>query len=91
MSLVCQHLLIEGKVQGVCFRHYTRQTALKNRVTGWVRNLPDGRVEVLIEGEPQAVKETVNWCRSGPEWARVDKVLIKEKVATREFESFSVR
>lgn len=91
MPLIRRHLLITGRVQGVCFRYYTRQTALKSGVTGWVRNLPDGRVEALIEGEEQAVTATLTWCRSGPELARVDRIVIEEQAVTGEFGTFSIR
>ncbi len=91
MSQVCRYLLISGQVQGVCFRHYTRQTALKNGVSGWVRNLPDGRVEALFEGDEQAVNTTVDWCRSGPEWARVDRVEIEDRAVTGKFTNFTIR
>jgi len=91
MPLISRHLLISGKVQGVCFRHYTRQTALDNGVVGWVRNLADGRVEALIEGEQLAVEATVNWCHTGPEWSKVDKVLVAEHAVSQEFKSFEIR
>ena len=89
--MIRRHLLITGRVQGVGFRYYTQQTAQKNGVTGWVRNLPDGRVEALIEGEELAVEATVDWCRSGPEWGRVDQILVEEREATGKFEGFSIR
>jgi acylphosphatase len=66
--------MVSGDVQGVGFRWYTREEALRRRVSGWVRNLPDGRVEAVFEGEPDAVDSMVAWCRQGPRWARVDGV-----------------
>lgn len=91
MSTVRRHLLISGRVQGVCFRHYTRQTARANAVSGWVRNLPDGRVEAVIEGEPAAVEATIDWCRRGPDMARVDRVKVREEPTSGDFESFEIR
>lgn len=91
MSKICRRLLISGRVQGVCFRHYTRKTALQNGVSGWVRNLPDGRVEAWIEGEENAVAATLKWCHQGPEMAQVDEVRIEEKPASGEFNDFSIR
>ncbi len=91
MALIRRHLLISGRVQGVSFRYYTRQSALKNGVTGWVRNLPDGRVEALIEGEERAVEATVDWCRSGPEWGLVEQILIDKRQLSGKFESFTIR
>lgn len=91
MSKICRQLLISGRVQGVCFRHYTRKTALLHGVTGWVRNLPDGRVEAWFEGEEPAIEATLKWCHQGPEMARVDEVRIEKRPASGEFTDFSIR
>ena len=90
MALIRRHLLIAGRVQGVSFRYYTRQTALKNGVVGWVRNLPDGRVEALIEGGEQDVARTLSWCRQGPDLAQVDRIEIVEQPAVGEFTDFRI-
>ncbi|HSA59721.1 MAG TPA: acylphosphatase [bacterium] len=68
------HVLISGRVQGVCFRMYAEEEAQRRGLTGWVRNLPSGQVEALFEGEKTAVEEIVVWCRRGPPAARVDKI-----------------
>jgi acylphosphatase len=68
------HLLLSGRVQGVAFRAYTVDEALRLGVHGWVRNLPDGRVEVEAEGERAALEGLAAWCRRGPPAARVDHV-----------------
>jgi acylphosphatase len=68
------HLHVEGLVQGVSFRAYTAEEARRLGVKGWVRNLPDGRVEVEAEGERSAVEALVAWCRHGPPAARVENV-----------------
>lgn len=65
------HVLVSGKVQGVWFRESTRQEAERLGVAGWVRNLPDGRVEALFTGPPAAVDEIVDWCHRGPPAAQV--------------------
>lgn len=70
-------LLISGRVQGVCFRHYTNETARETGVVGWVRNRADGRVEALVQGESRAVEQVIAWCRSGPPAARVDEVQVE--------------
>jgi len=67
-------VLVSGDVQGVGFRWYCREQAMGGRVTGFVRNLPDGRVEAAFEGEPEAVEAMVRWCRAGPGGARVESV-----------------
>lgn len=67
-------LLVSGLVQGVCFRQSTVDEARRLGLQGWVRNLPDGRVEVLAEGERGAVEGLVRSCRRGPPAARVEGV-----------------
>jgi len=91
MANIRVHLYVEGFVQGVFFRADTREEAQRLGVTGWVRNLPDGGVEVVGEGEENAVKELINWCHKGPSGARVSKVKIEYEQYQGEFDSFSVR
>ena len=67
-------LLVTGKVQGVYFRFNLQEIAKKNSVFGWVRNLPDGRVEALLEGNKVDVDKVIEWSQMGPENARVDDV-----------------
>jgi acylphosphatase len=74
MDRVRVHLTIDGLVQGVAFRAYTEEEARRLGVQGWVRNLPDGRVEAEAEGERSAVEALVAWCRHGPPAARVEAV-----------------
>jgi acylphosphatase len=69
-----RHLLISGDVQGVFFRSSTEDVALDADVTGWVRNLDDGRVEAELQGDPDAVERVVEHCRTGPTQARVDEI-----------------
>jgi acylphosphatase len=68
------HLWLSGCVQGVWFRESTREQAEALGVAGWVRNLPDGRVEAVLEGEAGAVDALGAWCRHGPEGAEVEDV-----------------
>jgi len=83
-------VIVHGRVQGVAFRHHTCLRARELGVTGWVRNLPDGAVEGLFEGNDRAVAELVEWCRSGPPAARVDRLDIREDSYRGEFESFDI-
>jgi len=83
-------VVIHGRVQGVAYRHHTRQRALELGVTGWVRNLPDGSVEGLFEGENRSVAALVEWCRGGPPAAQVNQLDLREKKYTGEFDSFSI-
>jgi acylphosphatase len=82
------HVFITGRVQGVSFRWYTQDKAQELDLTGWVRNLWDGRVEAIFEGEEQAVREAVAWCRTGPPFARVDSIEVKFEEPTGDFDRF---
>ena len=85
------HIFITGRVQGVFFRQSTRVMAIKNNVNGWVRNLDDGRVEIVAEGEKQNIDNLTNWCKTGPANSRVDEFELSEENYTDEFETFEVR
>jgi acylphosphatase len=74
----------------VAFRHYTCQRALELGVSGWVRNLPDGSVEGLFEGDDSAVAALVEWCRNGPPTALVERLEISTGTYSGEFDSFSI-
>jgi len=71
-------LRIHGRVQGVWFRESMRMEAERLNVAGWVRNAPDGTVEAVIQGPAEAVEAMIEWARSGPPLARVDRVEIGE-------------
>lgn len=73
------HLLVRGRVQGVFFRDSARRRAAELGVAGWVRNLPDGRVECVAEGPPADVQALAAWCRQGPPAARVASVEAREE------------
>lgn len=81
--------IISGRVQGVWFRASTQEEANKLGLTGWARNLADGRVEVLACGEKNKLDILEVWLRQGPELARVDEVE-REEVPFAEFERFAV-
>ena len=72
--LIRRRLIVHGRVQGVAFRYATRERARALGVDGWVRNLPDGSVEAVFEGEPGLVAKLAAFCRVGPPAARVDGV-----------------
>jgi len=76
------HVFIEGRVQGVWFRGWTAQQADRLGLTGWVRNLRDGRVEAVFAGPPEGVETMLALCRSGPPLARVDNVIVSEADAS---------
>ena len=78
MARICLHGYVSGKVQGVFFRRSTETEATRLDLDGWVRNLADGRVEVLVEGEEEAVRELAAWLESGPKKAKVTAVELQE-------------
>ena len=82
---------VRGRVQGVAFRHCTAKAAAEHRVTGWVMNLPDGSVQGCFEGEEEDVHAQVEWCRRGPDQARVDELELHKGKFTGEFAGFSIR
>ena len=91
MSLRRVHLCIHGLVQGVSFRACARDEAARLKVSGWIRNLDDGDVEALVEGEPEQVDQFVAWCHEGPTHAEVEVVKrLNDEPATGEFTSFEV-
>ena len=83
------HLLVSGRVQGVYFRQSTLLEAQNLSVNGWVRNLMDGRVEAIFEGEEHAVKTLVNYCRQGPPAARVNNLEVSYGPFKSEFSNFT--
>ena len=87
---VARRFVISGRVQGVGFRWFTREAAQREGVTGWVRNLPDGRVEALVEGEAESVDRMERVLRQGPGGARVKNVFVDHDEATGSFKDFSV-
>ncbi|NLZ30180.1 MAG: acylphosphatase [Methanomicrobiales archaeon] len=82
---------ISGQVQGVGFRWAVEDEARAKGVSGWVRNLPDGRVEAVFEGDEGAVQRVVEFCRRGPALARIDDVQVVHEEYTGEFDGFSIR
>lgn len=82
---------VRGRVQGVAFRYHTARTAAQHRVTGWVRNLADGSVEACFEGEEGDVQAVVQWCRRGPDHARVEELIEQRGEYAGEFSGFTVR
>lgn len=91
MTNVRAHVLISGHVQGVFYRSSTQRQANICGVKGWVRNLPDGRVEALLEGDQAAIERLIAWCRIGPDNAYVTDVDVRYDAFRGEFTGFSVR
>ena len=84
------HLLISGKVQGVFFRQALKVVAKKNNVSGWVKNLKDGCVEAVLEGDSKSINSIIEWTRIGPANSRVDNVDVSSEEFKNEFLAFEV-
>ncbi|HSN10183.1 MAG TPA: acylphosphatase [Hanamia sp.] len=82
------HLLISGKVQGVFFRDSSKKIAQRLNITGWIKNRQDDKVEAMISGEEKNLNAFIDWCKSGPERAKVEEVIVstKEKIYFEKFE-----
>lgn len=85
------HLLVEGRVQGVYFRQGMMETAEKNNVLGWVKNLPDNKVEAILEGNDSNIDAVVEWARFGPAGAVVQELKVTEEMYVAEFSDFVIR
>jgi acylphosphatase len=79
MTVVRRRAVISGDVQGVFFRDTCHRVADEAGVAGWATNRSDGTVEVALEGDEQAVERVLQWCRAGPDHARVDSVEVREE------------
>jgi acylphosphatase len=84
-------VIVKGIVQGVNFRYYSQRQATKFNVSGWVKNLPDGSVAAVFEGDEQDVEAMVQWCRRGPPSAHVTELIAQPEEYRGEFSSFSVK
>jgi acylphosphatase len=81
---------VYGIVQGVGFRHHTRQTAIQLGLTGYVMNKPDGTVEIVADGSPETLQRLIDWAHHGPATARVDRVAVEDQLAVNRFEHFNI-
>ncbi len=89
--LVARRFLISGRVQGVGFRFFAEDRALLEGVNGWVRNLPDGRVEAIVEGDEASVDRVEAALRRGPAGARIEEFAVEPAVPTGRAIGFSIR
>ena len=87
---VARHYLVRGEVQGVGFRFFTQRVAARHQVVGYVRNLPDGRVEVYAEGAPESVEGFKHDLAAGPQHARVEQVEELSVEPTGQYPSFRI-
>lgn len=84
------HLWISGRVQGVFFRANTQDKAKALKLRGFVRNLRDGRVEVVVEGDKERIGELIEWCYHGSGFASVSNVQVEWENPTQEFTDFEI-
>ncbi len=84
-------LVVKGRVQGVGFRWFSRQQADRFGIKGWVKNLPNGDVEIFAEGERAAVDAFMETIRQGPSFAYVEEMLISEQPLDRSYSTFEVK
>lgn len=85
------HIFVSGRVQGIFFRENTKRKARSLGVTGWVKNLADGRVEAIFEGDKAQVEEMINWAKKGPPGAVVNHLDLIWEEHRGEFENFEIR
>ncbi len=85
------HIIVSGRVQGVYFRNRTQKQAAKLNILGWVKNLGDGRVEAIFEGEKGQVEKIINWAQRGPLFAQVKELKVERQDYKGGFSSFEVR
>jgi len=84
------HIFISGKVQGVYFRQNTAHKAQELNIVGWIRNLRDGRVEAVFEGERVNMDKLLNWCNNGPKNAVVEDIQIIDEEFRNEYSNFQI-
>ena len=89
-NLARVQVLVSGRVQGVFFRAYTRDQAVARGLSGWVRNLPDGRVAAVFEGDREKIDSMLVWLQEGPPYAAVDEVLTDWQPYQGEFQGFNI-
>jgi acylphosphatase len=85
------HLLIEGRVQGVFYRGFTQEIAHKLGLSGWARNLRDGKVEAVFEGQRERIEEAIRECYSGPPGARVTNIEVTWETSAGREKGFHIR
>ena len=85
------HVIVSGRVQGVSFRAYTAETAVKAKARGWVRNLPQRQVEAVLQGERASVEKVIDFMRTGPPMAHVVDIAVSWRTPVETFNGFDIR
>ena len=89
--MISAHIMVSGHVQGVGFRAYAKRIADRLGLVGWVKNLPDGSVEIIAEGQEGRVEEFIEWCHVGPYGALVDGITVEKSNPNGELAGFQRR
>lgn len=84
------HVIVSGKVQGVAYRYYTKNQAISNSVSGWVKNNNDKTVEAVFQGSVEGVREMINWCWEGSPASEVDGVKVDNMESDQKFSTFEI-
>ncbi|OMH25890.1 acylphosphatase [Motiliproteus sp. MSK22-1] len=90
MNRIALHIWVTGRVQGVWYRQSTKEQAERNGVSGWVKNLSDGRVEALLQGEANAVRDVEAWMNQGPPLATVAETIVEQAEVDETLKGFEV-
>lgn len=85
------HVTVEGRVQGVYFRDYTQRQAHQLKLSGWVRNNPDGTVEAIFQGSESSVSSMLEWLRQGSPMSKVDNINSREVPSEDDYATFEIR
>ena len=91
MGIVRYKIVVSGRVQGVGYRMSAQHIADELGLFGWVKNLADGRVEIVAEGEAETLQQLVKWTQQGPSFAKVSQINVDQSPASGEFDDFSIR
>jgi len=91
MKTATAHLFIEGRVQGVFYRSFTRNLASKLRLNGWAKNLYDGRVEAVFEGSRELIEQAIQECWKGPAGSSVRNIDVRWEESSGEYKNFEIR
>ena len=90
MNLTTKHIIVSGRVQGVFFRKNTKQKATELKINGWVKNIPDNKVEIFAQGNEKNLNTFIDWCKQGPPKAIVENIQVTQKETDNNLKEFSI-
>ena len=83
-------IVISGEVQGINFRFFTKKKADELGIKGYIKNLENGNVEAIFQGDEDSIKKIINWCKKGPSSAKVDSIEINQIKLEKEYKEFKI-